>query len=193
MDKLQQKFEAIAGSALPDWTDFTGATRTGSYPKNSTVFCEGDVVPWLFVLQSGLIKLHYNDAQGNEKIKSFVAEGGIFASTTGLLTGGGVNFWATALEPSQVLRIPYETLKNLAAGHLQWSQFLIALLTNYSAQKERREHGFLMHSATERYLALISENPAIIARASQKDIASYLGITPVGLSRIKSRLNRKTL
>jgi CRP-like cAMP-binding protein len=56
--------------------------------------------------------------------------------------------------------------------------------------KDRRIHGFLTKDAAGRYLDFLSEYPGLEARVRQRHIASYLGMTPVTLSRIRSRLKR---
>ena len=54
-------------------------------------------------------------------------------------------------------------------------------------KKERREREFLTESAEERYRMLLERSPALFDKVTQKDIARYLGITPVALSRIRKR------
>lgn len=65
------------------------------------------------------------------------------------------------------------------------NEFLLAL----AMKKEQREYEFLCLSAAERYLLFCQREAELVPRLSQLDIARYLGITPVALSRIRRRLN----
>jgi len=64
------------------------------------------------------------------------------------------------------------------------------LLFNFSMKKERREYEFLCLSAEERYQLIREQTPDLLDRVTQNDIARYLGITPVALSRIRARTSR---
>ena len=64
---------------------------------------------------------------------------------------------------------------------------MVEHLLNFSMKKERREREFLTESAEERYRMLMDRSPELFDKVTQKDIARYLGITPVALSRIRKR------
>ena len=57
-------------------------------------------------------------------------------------------------------------------------------------KKELREHDLLCLSAEERYRNFLNDSPALVERITQMDMARYLGITPIALSRIKGRLSK---
>ena len=64
---------------------------------------------------------------------------------------------------------------------------MINSLISLAIKKERREYEFLCLSAPERFALLKQRDPELVAKLTQNDIARYLGITPVALSRIKQR------
>jgi CRP-like cAMP-binding protein len=76
----------------------------------------------------------------------------------------------------------------LADRDLAWSRMVRNALMIFAERKERRERQFLTMSAEARYRLLREEEPHLAARVPQKDLASYLGVTPVGLSRISRRI-----
>lgn len=78
--------------------------------------------------------------------------------------------------------------KSIIASDSEVSKAYIWLLENSLAYKIHRENSFLIKSATERYVDFKRENPDLERRVNQKYIASYLGITPVSLSRIRRAL-----
>ena len=70
---------------------------------------------------------------------------------------------------------------------------LIELLLHFSMKKEKREFEFLCLSAEERYCLLAETSPGLLEKVTQNDIARYLGVTPVALSRIKKRVSKLTM
>jgi len=160
-------------------------------PSGGPVFALGQPAPHVFVVLEGLLKLHHEGEDGRERIKSFAQAGGIVASISALQPGGAASFSATALAPSKLARIPYVALERMADRHVEWGRLLRGVLMNYALQKEQREQGFLMQSAAQRYEALMKAQPELAGRIAQKDMAAYLGVTAVGLSRIARRVKGK--
>ena len=97
-------------------------------------------------------------------------------------------FTIEALENSKILVVDYNDWKKLFSGNLSWHKFLITLLQKGYCMKEAREREFLLLSAEERYKSFIRNFPGLENRVKQHIIASYLGITPVALSRIRKNL-----
>ena len=64
---------------------------------------------------------------------------------------------------------------------------MIEQLLQFAMKKEKREFEFLCQSAEERFRMLAKNSPSLVEKVTQNDLARYLGITPVGLSRIKKR------
>ena len=65
---------------------------------------------------------------------------------------------------------------------------MIDMLLNFAMKKEKREFEFLCLSPETRYRQLAQNSPALLNRITQNDLAKYLGVTAVGLSRIKKRV-----
>ena len=157
-----------------------------SYQKKSYVFNQGDNNQYLYVVFEGLLKAYYSDEQGKEYIKSFLFPGDHIASTQAL-QGGKCSFSLLCLQETRVLKIPYEKIRQLAANELDTANTIIDLLMSFAMKKEQREFELLCLSAEQRYQALLKRAPGITEQIRQNDIARYLGITPVALSRIKHK------
>jgi CRP-like cAMP-binding protein len=93
-----------------------------------------------------------------------------------------------ALEDCDLLVGRYEDLRALYRRHPGWQAAGRLIAEQHFIAKERREYEFLQQSASERYLAFRNERPDLAGRLAQYQVASYLGITPVALSRIVRRL-----
>jgi CRP-like cAMP-binding protein len=181
-------FERIAGQPLGQSERLTGAVQLCLVTPGESVFNQDDPHPYLYVVESGLLKLTYLRSDGEEWIKSFVAEGQFFASLSALAPAGRASFSAVAIEACRVEKIPFVALRDLGDDDLGWSRMIRNALMIFGERKERRERQFLTLDREEHYRALVREEPDLTTRVPQKDLASYLGITPVGLSRIAARI-----
>ena len=96
-----------------------------------------------------------------------------------------------AKENSIVLGTPIRLLSALGKRHPEWYRFVVVALLRLVAYHTHREYQFLTMSTEERYLAFLQEYPRLAARMSQREVAQYLGLTPVGLNRVISRLRQR--
>ena len=152
------------------------------------MFRQGDKNDWLYFVQVGLLKAFYVTGDGKERVKSFLKEADIIGDLAALMSGSGCSFSFICLEPSSLIRVRFDDLLDLAKSDLVVANELVQLLSNLAAKKERREYEFLCFSAAERYAVLKDASPDLLERVTQNDVARYLGITPVALSRIRSRM-----
>jgi len=182
--------ERLGGGVLPEWDTFARSVQLRRIPAGTTLFDAGVPWPWLAVVRHGLVKLVYLKADGSERIKSFIAEGGFFASLAGLAPGGRTSFAAIAMDALEVELLGYPVLRELGDRHIAWQRALRVGIEHYGARKERRERELLTLTPAERYRVFLDEEAALAARVPQKDLALYLGVTPVGLSRIRGRIAR---
>ena len=180
--------ETLAGEPLAEWDRFAPEVRTCRAAAGSTIFHADQSWPWMAVIGTGIVKLVYLRADGGERIKSFIAEGGFFASLAALVPNGHTSFAAVAMTDVQLEQIPYAALRDFGDRHIAWQRAMRAALQHYGARKEKRERELLVLTPEERYRSFLAEEPALAARVPQKDLALYLGITPVALSRIRGRL-----
>lgn len=82
-----------------------------------------------------------------------------------------------------------DTFESLYKRHRCWETLGRKLAEGLYIKKEMKERLLLMNTAEERYLQFLKEFPGLEKRVPQYHIASYLGITPVSLSRIRSSSN----
>lgn len=151
------------------------------------VFLQGDRCSTVFLVRKGLLKAYYIRADGKEHIKSFQPEGSIIGSMVALIDQEPSTFSLVALEPSDLVSLPYAKLEAAAKESLELSNALISFLSAYGRRKERREYELLCLSPENRYLQLLTSSPSLTERISQAELASYIGVTPQALSRIKRR------
>jgi CRP-like cAMP-binding protein len=98
------------------------------------------------------------------------------------------HFYIEALEDSEILIIPYDKWKLLLEKDTFWIKLLLKFVEKGFKTKEKRERELLLLNAETRYLNFLKEFPDLENRISQSIIASYLGIQPESLSRIKKNI-----
>lgn len=188
---FQGLLEQAASGPLPEWDAVAQTIALRAVEPGAALFLQDVDHPYVYAVRDGLLKLVYLDPDGEEWIKSFAEEGRFFCSLAALAPGGLTNFMATAIEPSTVERLDFRLLAALAQKHLAWSNALLALTMAFATRKETRERERLTLDAEGRYLAFRLASPELAVRLPQKDLARHLGVTPVGLSRIVTRVRRR--
>ncbi len=157
------------------------------FNKNDTITHQGEVCSDIYFMRTGLVKLSYSTLEGKEFIKSFIRDGEMFGSLYSHLTGGGSTFSIVALEDIEVEVMPFSILQGLIEKYPALQQFALSFFQQLALKKEIREYEFLCLSAQERYEKFCQKNPEIVERIKQADLALYLGVTPIALSRMKHR------
>lgn len=180
--------EQMAGDHLPDWEDFANGVEVRRLEPGQALFEAGQPWPWLSVVVEGLFKLVYLREDGSERIKSFIGAPGFFTSLAGLSPDGRASFTAVAMTPCVTAQLSYPRILTLAERHLAWQKAWRVAIEHYGVRKEKRERELLTLTPQERYCLFMAESPELASKIPQKDLALYLGITPVGLSRLRGRL-----
>ncbi|VAW89584.1 cAMP-binding proteins - catabolite gene activator and regulatory subunit of cAMP-dependent protein kinases [hydrothermal vent metagenome] len=170
---------------LNDYIQHYGERR--DYNKGDVLFSQGELCKKLYFIEKGLCKVFYLTPDGQEFIKSFIAENAFITSLRSQMLSEASSFTATCLEPSSVIQLDFQELMSFTTTDLEASNSLNEALFQLAIKKERREYEFLCLSAQERYQLLAKRSPHLVRRVNQADIARYLGITPVALSRIRHR------
>ena len=158
------------------------------YKKGMHIFEQGNVCKDVFCLRQGLLKLYYNTIEGKEWIKSFVADQGIVGSRKSQILGKPSAFSILCMEDTKIISYPYEVFHQVCSDEYELMQALFDFTQWLGLKKEIREYQLLCLSAEEAYSEFMNSNPKLSGRLTQIDIARYLGITPIALSRIKKRI-----
>ncbi|NTX37189.1 Crp/Fnr family transcriptional regulator [Myxococcus sp. CA033] len=187
----REVLRGLAGSALPGWDAVAPLLRAKTLRKGEYLFHVGEARPSIFIVTRGLVKMVYETSEGGAWVKAFAGEGTCFASLVALAPGGVTSFSTQAVVESRVEQLDYGEVRRLAARHLEWQRAVSRAFEVYGLRKEKREMELLTLSAEERYQRFLDEHTDLAPLLSQRDIASYIRVTPVALSRIRSRLRRR--
>ena len=187
MDKFQHHELLERILAHPE---LRNAGKTDNIKKGEHIFVQGEVCRDIFCMNHGLVKLYYNTLEGKEWIKSFIADRAILGSRTSQELGLPSPFSAMCLEDTQFVRFPYQLFEKVCFSDLEMAKAIFHFTQLLGLKKELREYQLLCLTAEEAYVEFLRANPGLSERLTQIDIARYLGITPIALSRIKSRVNQ---
>ena len=183
-------FSRLAGVELPDWASLAPTIARRHLQPGQALFLTGQPLPFVFVVAAGVIKMAYETPAGDTWIKGFAEAGVCFASLTALEDGGRTSYSAYAETETVVEQIDFRSIQQLADRHGAWQRALSQAFKLYGQRKEQREMELLTLSPEDRYLSFLRDHPQLVKIVRQRDIASYVRVTPVALSRIKARLKQ---
>lgn len=150
---------------------------------------EGETPQKLAFVLSGLFRYVYINDKGLEFTKSLIQERDFISSYSAMITQNGSHFFIEALEDAVVFVIPYHKWQTLLAQDPFWTGFLLKFIEKGFITKEKRERDLLLLPAETRYQNFLKEYPGMEGRIKQTIIASYLGIQPESLSRIRKKMS----
>ena len=171
-------------------TFFTSLLHSKSLPPGAYLLREGDICRHESFITDGCLKTYYVDENGVEHIIDFLIEEWWADDLYSFFKGTASKWNIKAIENTEVLQISKIDLELLYQKVPKFERFFRMLFQNaYIAQREQI-NAILSSPAEERYLLFIKQKPYAEKRFSQKDIASYLGITPQFLSSMKKKIRR---
>jgi CRP-like cAMP-binding protein len=157
--------------------------------KKQYLLQEGDVCKYLTFVAKGLLRTYNVDDKGDEHMSIFGWEGWWVSDFNSFLSGEAAVFNIDAIEDAELVMISREDYEALTLAAPIMDRYFRILYQNSLVTKERRLMSSITHTAEEKYVQLAESNPQLIERIPQNLIASYLGIAPETLSRIKKNLS----
>lgn len=152
----------------------------------------GEVAGEVFFVSTGLLRYYYLDPEtGTERTGQFFDEGRVMTDAESYLTQTPARQSIEALEASEVLCLPRGALLRAYAADHAIERYGRLMVEEALTGSQRRAARLLTLGPEELYRAFVAARPEVARRVPQYLIASYLGITPEGLSRIRGRVARR--
>jgi len=195
--------ESTAFDVLRNYLDARAAFGPGDFDLIRSVFLfkrlsageflqrAGDITRHAAFVASGCLRNYVIDSKGKEHIVQFAPETWWLADATSLNNGTPSTFFIDAIEDSALLLIDAPSHQMLVDRVAGYAAAFRTGLQRHAAAKDQRIVSSLSASAEERYLEFIRVYPSIALRVPQSMLASYLGVTPETVSRIRKNLSRR--
>jgi CRP-like cAMP-binding protein len=158
------------------------------FPKNRIIEEAGAVPKYLYFVVAGFVRLFYYDEQGNEVTSHINCPPGFITSYFSFVQQTKAQDNVECVTECELLRISKASLDELFEQSEHLKNFSIAIFQESLAYNEKRANELATLSAEQRYRALLAKSPEILYHVPLQYIASFLGIKPESLSRIRKKI-----
>jgi len=186
--QLRTSIENIHPLGNECWTEIESLIYLKELDKNEYYSKEGQITKDLGFICKGVLRIFYLNEKGEEWNKHFLLEKDFVASSISPEKKSITSI--QALSKVLMLCIPYSGLMKIADKYKQINVFIQKLTFNYLEQKQEREIRLLSEEALSNYLMFREKFPGLENEIPHYHIASYLGITPTQLSRLRKTLEK---
>ena len=188
MAKLAQTLSKLCALSERELQPLLALFRATTLQSGEDFVKEGQLGTQLAFLESGLLRSYYISPDGKEHNKHFFQAGELLAPLTSLDTGLPSPVYIGCLREAQLQVADYARLLQVYEDFPYLNKVGRVVVEWAWIGKERRETQFIMMNTEERYRAFLEEFPELENEIPQYHIASYLGMSPVQLSRIRAKL-----
>ncbi|WP_379964107.1 Crp/Fnr family transcriptional regulator [Epilithonimonas sp. UC225_85] len=159
--------------------------------KNEIILRQGEISDSTFFVEKGLLRMYSIDKAGKEHVIQFAPENWLLSDTTSQLLNEKSRFYIEAIEESIVIVMKDGFFESLSKIYPDVAEKNQRLMINHIKNLQNRVNALISTTAEERYMDFLKRYPNLMLRAPQWMVASYLGITPESLSRVRKELANK--
>lgn len=187
--QLEYAFKARYHGDLTDWQPFTDCFHLRELAEQEHWIQAGDITKQMCFIASGLLRIYYIDQAGNEVNQHFYQVDEVLAPISVMMNNEPCQYYVQALEPSTVLLADSDVLFKLGNSNVQWLRLENNIMKTVFLKTAKREAKLLLGNAEQRYKWFLKEYAELASKLPQYHIASFLGITPVSLSRLRKKIS----
>ncbi|MEY3398926.1 MAG: hypothetical protein RL220_1520 [Bacteroidota bacterium] len=186
--KLRRNLEARVKLNDKEFEAMTSRMSVIHLKKREHLVVAGEVCRHSAYVNKGCLRTYHTDAKGVDHVLALSFEDWWVGDITSFLTGQPAYYSIEALEDCELLGIDFESQEEIFKEFPVYERHFRLLVQNAFIASQHRVIAEMTRTAEQRYLALLDKFPGIELRVAQQHIASYLGITPEALSRIRKGL-----
>ncbi|TXI82176.1 MAG: Crp/Fnr family transcriptional regulator [Flavobacteriales bacterium] len=186
MEIVWRTIERYVGLSPADRDAIAPCWREHAFSRGAYICMVGQVEQYFYIVQTGVQRLSFPH-DGNDICVGFAYDGSWSGEYTSFVTRTPARFDVLAMTDSVLWGIRYDDLQRLFRELPVMERFGRLILEELLVGRALREIEQLSMSAEERYDRLVERSPHLLQLASQKDIASYLRMTPETFSRLRRR------
>jgi CRP-like cAMP-binding protein len=164
--------------------------KAENFKKKTNLLSAGKTAKEVYFILSGCMRLFYE--KDGEDISAFFFTEGMFAGAyDSFISQKPSRHSIEVIEECQVLTISFKDLQDLFIEFPKMNEFVRKVLEERFVELHQLFTSYILDSPEERYLNLLTHRPDLLNRIPQHQIATFLGITPVSLTRIRNRVMKK--
>jgi len=190
-EKLHQYITEKATLTDEEFAYIDAVCVTRKLRKKQYLLQEGDVWQFNAFVSKGLVRTYRIDGKGDEHILQFCPENYWTGDRESLLSGEPSRCNIDAIEDSEIILIRKQDFENLCSKIEPFNRMVNIVLQKSFNTSQNRIHAAISFTAEEKYLNFITIYPDLANRIPQSMIASYLGISPETLSRVRNKVSKK--
>lgn len=187
-EKLRTILSKVASFDESEWDYYRQHVEFVVFDKKDLLTRNGEVEHYVYFILSGIVR-HFFVWDEREVCLDFGFEKNLVSSYVSFVSQKPSDISIQALTTVKAFRIHYHHVEAMYAMSKRHEHFGRLIAERLFAHRLQREMILLSMSAEEKYRHLLSERPDLIRKIPVKDIASYLGIHPESLSRIRSKIH----
>jgi CRP-like cAMP-binding protein len=188
MENYKLYLHKKAGLSEQEIEVLTASLQSKTFRKGQFLLHAGEVCAYAFFVEKGLLRSFTTDESGKEHVIQFGPENWFVTDRSSAYFQEPSDFAIEAIEETTVVLIDTAFISNASALYLSFMRFNEKALQGHIRQLQKRINLLLSATAEMRYLDFIRLYPDLPLRVPQWMIASYLGITPESLSRVRKEL-----
>ena len=189
LESLKNSMDSYYPITETTWSKFKEICSIREIKKNDFAFDVYSKVNEISFVYQGLFRLFTTNEKGEEFTKNFFWETRLFAPIVALLKGSEIKSSIQAIEDSIVVDINFTKYRELLYKYEDLKLYHIFYLEkHWMMEKDDNHTALVLEDAIIRYQRFLNEYEHIVPRLSQYHIASYLGISPTHLSRVRKEL-----
>lgn len=186
-EKMRATLERQFGAALSDWSAFSMFFHLQNLEEGDHWVRAGDRCEDFFYILNGLVRLYYVDQEGNEINEGFYEEGMLLGPISSFVSGAPCPYSIQTLEPATLLVANYPAFHGYASDKPEILNFEIRFMHSLFVGNAKRDAKRMICNGEQRYRWFCREYSHLLERIPQYHIASFLGMTPVSLSRLRKQ------
>lgn len=188
---VYQKFKDYISTFIQlteeEWADMAQYYRVKKLAKNDFLIKEGQICRAMNFLNKGTCRT-FNLKNGKEITTNFFFDGSFITDYSSLITQKPTTEYIQALEECEFIYLSYQKMQEFYQKYASMQLFGRLIAEKVFLNLYQRQQDFLLLNPKERYLALMERRPKVVLNLPQIYVASYLGITPEYLSRLRREL-----
>lgn len=189
-EQLHDSISEYVSLTDEEWDLITNNVRPKRMLKRQFFLQEGDICQQIAFIEKGALYSYSVDKKGNQHVLQFGFEGWWIADLQSFLTNTPSTLNIEVLEDSELLIIDQQKQEKLLQEIPKYETYTRILFQNaYMALQQRLENA-LGRTAEEKYSRLMEQNPEFMNRVPLNLVASYLGISPETLSRVRGQMSQ---